>query len=122
MLTPEQGRRVDTVMAVTGMLLSVTAIASIVAPVPWQFRFAAVSIACLVGPGILGLRLAIPGDLLSCCVVGFALDVAVLMVLGQLMILVHAWLPEMVALLFLVATVIASWALLASARHARPNA
>src|SRR5713101_809276 len=86
-------RTVDRVMGISSVVLAMAAALCVALPVPWQARFGVVVIAGLLGPAAPGLRFLIRMDALPSLVIGAGVDVALLMVLGQSMLLVHLWLP-----------------------------
>ena len=102
----------DRVIGVSAVTLAAAAALCMVLPVPWKMRFAVVVVAGLLGPAVPGLRLLIRIDVLTSLVIGVGVDVALLMVMGQAMLLTHAWLPILAFALLLVATCAAGVGLL----------
>ena len=103
-------------MGITSVVLAAAAALCVALSVPWQLRLGVVSIAGLVGPGVPGLRFLIRMDVLPSVVIGAGLDVALLMVLGQSMLLANRWKPEAAFLVLLGATFVAGVALLIRAQ------
>ena len=102
----------DRVIGISAVALAAAAALCIVLPVPWQIRFAVVVAAGLLGPAVPGLRLLIHIDVRASLVIGVGVDVALLMVLGQTMLLAHAWIPVFAFLVLLAATCAAGVGLL----------
>ena len=102
----------DRVIGISAVTLAATAALCMVLPVPWKMRFAVVVVAGLLGPAVPGLRLLIRIDVLTGLVIGVGVDVALLMVLGQTMLLTHTWLPILAFALLLAATCAAGVGLL----------
>jgi hypothetical protein len=111
------GRTVDRVMGVTSLALVAAASLCYMLPVPWQLRLGVISIAALLGPGAPGLRFLMRMDAFPSVVIGAGLDVALLMGLGQLMLLAHLWKPDVAFTILLAATFAVGVGLISRARQ-----
>jgi hypothetical protein len=93
-------RLIDVTIGWIGMILPVAAGISMAFGLPWQIRFTTVLLTAIFGPAIPGLRVmdAIPPA--ACLVVGAAVDVALVMFVGQVLVMTHLWVttPAMIVL------------------------
>lgn len=102
------GNETQRVFGCVGLGLAVLAALAIVAGLPWQIRFPLVVIAVLFGPGVplmLGLS---QWETVKNVVAGVGLDVALVLLAGEAMVLVHVWQPDFMVGILLALTAIAS--------------
>jgi hypothetical protein len=97
-------------IGVIAMALAVIGIVCLL-PLPWQVRFPLLAAAALYGPGVPVLRLWTDVETPLAVVVGVGVDVALLMVLGEFMVLIHLWVPAVALALMMVASFVAGAAL-----------
>jgi hypothetical protein len=116
MMPDRSERSVDQLMGISAVTVVVLAIACIALPVPWQMRFAVVAVAGLFGPGAPTLRYLIRMELGLSLVIGMGVNIALLMMFGQVMLIVHLWQPMAAYALLLAATFAAGVGLLVRAR------
>ena len=81
------------VIGTVAVAISAAGIALVVGSAPWQFRFPVVAAAALGGPAIPLLRLRPEFSLEQCLVYGLGIDVAVQMLAGLALIIMHIWAP-----------------------------
>lgn len=102
------GKETQLVFGCIGLGLAFLAALAIVAGLPWQIRFPLVVIAVLFGPGVplmLGLS---QWETVKNVVAGVGLDVALVLLAGEAMVLVHVWQPDYMVGILLVLSAIAS--------------
>jgi hypothetical protein len=117
MQTQYSAGTVDRTMGVTSLVLVAAAALCLALPVPWQLRLGVISIAGILGPGAPGLRFLMRMDAFPSVVIGAGLDVALLMTLGQSMLLANWWKPDVAFTILLAATFAAGVGLLIRARE-----
>lgn len=106
------GTETQRVFGYVGLGLSFLAALAIVAGLPWQIRFPLVVIAVLFGPGVplmLGLS---QWETVKNVVAGVGLDVALVLLAGEAMVVVHVWQPDYMVGILLALSAIASVLLL----------
>ena len=95
----------DRVVAATAISLSVAAALAVGLSAPWPLRFGVVTAALLFGPAVPVFRLVSDMRLSECLAVGVAVNVALVMLLGEAMVLAHVWAPVLGAIALLCVTV-----------------
>ena len=93
-------------VGIAAVVLSLVAVVVIATNAPWQIRFPVVLVAGLFGPGVPALRASCTFSLGECVVYGVGADVALEMLLGLVLVMVHSWIPvqAFVALLIVSST------------------
>lgn len=102
------GNETQRAVGYVGLGLAFLAAFAIVAGLPWQIRFPLVVIAVLFGPGVplmLGLS---HWEIVRNVVAGVGLDVALILLAGEAMVLVHVWQPDYMVGILLALSAIAS--------------
>ncbi|CAN5650084.1 hypothetical protein BH20ACT21_BH20ACT21_03750 [soil metagenome] len=101
------------------LIAALAAFISMATSAPWQLRLAVVFLAVLFGPAPPALRLLTSLSLLEAVIVGVSLDVALIMGIGQSLLLARTWQPVIAFGMFVTAGAIASLLLLVAARIER---
>ena len=94
--SPGRQRQECLAVGLAAVVLSLGAVAAIAANAPWQIRFPLVVVAGLFGPAVPVLRAISTLSFGECIVYGLGAGIALQMLLGLGLVLIHIWTPVQV--------------------------